>query len=194
LVFTVFIYALIWFWLIFLCQSWSAWAVRATINQLKCHHMLQAYHSVPKSYLKVLKIRLYRTAGWLKSCATQYVLPNFGICWNPMQLLQDHIYGNTVYFQIKNSGFSVASTQTQDMPLQYVFDKVSLKYSVSEWWMCAHSWTVLLFRIMCKHWYQILGRISEFTTCKLIVNLTTTNLLLWNNSVFGRKELSTHYC
>jgi hypothetical protein len=135
LVFNVFIYELIWFWLIFLFQSWSAWVVGATINQLKCHHMLQTYHSVQKSYLKVLKIRLYKTAGWLKSCATQYVLANFTICGNPMQLLQNQIYGNTVYFQIKNSGFSVASTQTQDMPLWSVFDQVSLKYSVSE---CVH--------------------------------------------------------
>jgi hypothetical protein len=49
-----------------------------------------------------------------------------------MQLLQNHINGNTVYFQIQNSGFSFAPTQTQYMPLQFVFDTVSLKYSVSE--------------------------------------------------------------
>jgi hypothetical protein len=52
-----------------------------------------------------------------------------------MQLLQNQICGNTVYFQIQKSGFSVAPTQTQYVPLQFVFDKVSLKYSVSE---CVH--------------------------------------------------------
>ena len=83
----------------FLCQNWNAWAV-GTVNKLKFYHLLQAYHSVQKSYLKVLKIRLYRTTGWLKSCATQYVSANFTICGNPMQLLQNQIYGNTVYFQI----------------------------------------------------------------------------------------------
>ena len=61
-----------------------------------------------------------------------YVLANFAISGNPTQLLQNQIYGNTVYFGTENSGFSVAPTQTQDMPLQSVFDKVSLKYSVSE--------------------------------------------------------------
>jgi hypothetical protein len=119
----------------FLCQNWSAWAVGATINQLKCHHTLQACHSLQKSYLKVLKIRLYRTEGWLKSCATKYVLASFTMCGNRMHLLQNQIYGNTVYFQIQNSGFSFAPTQIQDMPLQFVFDRVSLKYSFSE---CVH--------------------------------------------------------
>jgi len=52
-----------------------------------------------------------------------------------MQLLQNQIHGNTVYFQIQNSGFSVAPTQTRDIPLQFVFDRVSLKYSVNK---CVH--------------------------------------------------------
>jgi hypothetical protein len=46
---------------------------------------------------------------------------NFVIRGNPMQLLQNQMYGNTVYFQIQNNRRPIAPAQTQDMPLQFFF-------------------------------------------------------------------------